>query len=44
MATSSMYIGEVVGFLLVHSSDRGELPTAAVDTVSASIQMKPLSG
>lgn len=43
MVTASMYIGKGFGFLVKDKPNVGEFTTAAVDTVSASVKMRPLS-
>ena len=43
MITSSMYIGEDLGFLMKNEPDTSDVVTAAVDTVSASVGIAPPS-
>jgi len=40
MITSSMYIGEDLGFLVENEPDTSDAVTAAVDTVSASVKSR----
>jgi hypothetical protein len=38
MVTSSMYVGKDLELLIKHKPNVGEIATAAVDTVSATVQ------